>query len=209
MRERAGKRILATVLAIMMLVTLVPISAMADNTGSTEKPWKGIAEGEVLVKDTITKIANGVVEHEVISNTPAGNDQKIDFMCRAQLSDSIKIVACYGEDDASSWRMVSTTKQAAAYEKNHPGETVVAAINADFFNMATGEPIGALVMEGKVYHEANSRWYFAILKDGTPVIRNSPDLSDCETAVGFLWSRTASFAPRISQAVPTITAAAP
>ncbi len=184
MRERAGKRILATVLAIMMLVTLVPISAMADNTGSTEKPWKGIAEGEVLVKDTITKIANGVVEHEVISNTPAGNDQKIDFMCRAQLSDSIKIVACYGEDDASSWRMVSTTKQAAAYEKNHPGETVVAAINADFFNMATGEPIGALVMEGKVYHEANSRWYFAILKDGTPVIRNSPDLSDCETAVG-------------------------
>ena len=31
MRERAGKRIFATVLASMMLVTLVPISAMADN----------------------------------------------------------------------------------------------------------------------------------------------------------------------------------
>lgn len=183
-RDRVSKRVIAALLAIMMLVSLVPISAMADNTGSTEKPWKGIAEGEVLVKDTITKIANGVVEHEVISNTPAGNDQKIDFMCRAQLSDSIKIVACYGEDDASSWRMVSTTKQAAAYEKNHPGETVVAAINADFFNMATGEPIGALVMEGKQYHDANGRWYFAILKDGTPVIRNTPDLSDCETAVG-------------------------
>lgn len=183
-RDRIGKRVIATVLAIMMLVSLVPISAMADNTGSTEKPWKGIADGDILVKDTITKITNGVVEHEVIFNTSAGNDQKIDYMCRAQLSDSLKIVACYGEDDASSWRMVSTTKQAAAYEKNHPGETVVAAINADFFNMATGEPIGALVMEGKKYHEANGRWYFAILKDGTPVIRNSPDLSDCQTAVG-------------------------
>ena len=183
-KDRIGKRVLATLLAIMMLVSLVPISVMADNTGSNEKPWKSVAEGEILVKDTITKIANGVVEHEVIANTPAGNDQKIDYMCRAQLSENLKIVACYGEDDASRWRMVSTTKQAAAYEKNHPGETVVAAINADFFNMATGEPIGALVMEGKKYHEANGRWYFAILKDGTPVIRNSPDLSDCETAVG-------------------------
>ncbi len=184
MRERAGKRILATVLAIMMLVTLVPVSAMADNEGTTEKTWAGTAEGEILVKDTITKITNGVVEHEIISNTPAGNDQKIDYMCRANLSDTIKIVACYGENDASKWRMVSTTKQAAAYEKDHPGETVVAAINADFFNMATGEPLGALVMEGKQYHDAGGRWYFAILKDGTPVIRNSPDLSDCQTAVG-------------------------
>lgn len=184
MREKNGKRILATVLAIMMLVTLVPVSAMADNEGTTEKPWKGVADGEILVKDTITKITNGVVEHEIIANTASGNDQKIDYMCRATLSDDIKIVACYGEDDASSWRMVATTAQAAAYEKNHPGETVVAAINADFFNMATGEPIGALVMEGKQYHDAGGRWYFAILKDGTPVIRNNPDLSDCQTAVG-------------------------
>lgn len=182
-RVKTGKRILSIVLAVMMLVSLIPITAMAD-TGSSEKAWAGTAEGEILVKDTITMITNGVVEHELISNTPAGNDQKIDYMCRANLSDTIKIVACYGENDASKWRMVSTTKQAAAYEKDHPGETVVAAINADFFNMGTGEPIGALVMEGKQYHDAGGRWYFAILKDGTPVIRNNPDLSDCQTAVG-------------------------
>ena len=182
-RVKTGKRILSIVLALMMLVSLIPITAMAD-TGSSEKTWADTAEGEILVKDTITKITNGVVEHEIISNTPAGNDQKIDYMCRANLSDTIKIVACYGENDASKWRMVSTTKQAAAYEKDHPGETVVAAINADFFNMATGEPLGALVMEGKQYHNAGGRWYFAILKDGTPVIRNNPDLSDCQTAVG-------------------------
>lgn len=182
-RVKTGKRILSIVLALMMLVSLIPITAMAD-TGSSEKTWADTAEGEILVKDTITKITNGVVEHEIISNTPAGNDQKIDYMCRANLSDTIKIVACYGENDASKWRMVSTTKQAAAYEKDHPGETVVAAINADFFNMGTGEPIGALVMEGKQYHDAGGRWYFAILKDGTPVIRNNPDLSDCQTAVG-------------------------
>ena len=183
-KVQTGKRILATVLAVMMLVSLIPVTAMADNTSTTEKPWKGVADGDILVKDTITKITNGVVEHEIIANTPAGDDQKIDYLCRVNLSDTIKIVACYGEDDASSWRMVPTTKQAAAYEKKHPGETVVAAINADFFNMATGEPIGALVMDGVKYHDANGRWYFAILKDGTAVIRDTPDLSDCQSAVG-------------------------
>ena len=179
------KRMISCAIAFVMLLSLVPTVALASTpTGSKEKTWAGIADGDVLVKDTITQIANGVVEHEVVANTTAGNDQKIDYMCRVQLSDSIKIVACYGQDNADRWGMYKTTQQAAYYEENHPGETVVAGINADFFNMGTGEPMGALVMDGKICHGANNRWYFAILKDGTPVIRNSPDLSDCQQAVG-------------------------
>ena len=51
--------------------------------------------------------------------------------------------------------------------------------------MTTGEPQGALVMNGKVYHEANGRPYFAILKDGTPVIRHgNVSLNDVQEAVG-------------------------
>ena len=97
---------------------------------------------------------------------------------------NIKIVSGYGQDDASSWSLTPTTTQAKAYEKNHPGETVVAAINADFFNMATGEPMGALVMNGKIICQANGRNYFGVTKDGKAVIRNTPDLSDLQTAVG-------------------------
>ena len=48
-------------------------------------------------------------------------------------SSNIKIVAGYGENDTSSWSLTPTTKQAAAYEADHPGETVVAGINGDFF----------------------------------------------------------------------------
>lgn len=69
-RVKTGKRVLSIVLTVMMLVSLIPITAMAD-TGSSEKAWAGTAEGEILVKDTITKITNDVVEHELISNTPA------------------------------------------------------------------------------------------------------------------------------------------
>jgi hypothetical protein len=47
---------------------------------------------------------------------------------------------------------------------------VVAGVNGDFFNMSTGKPSGALVMEGVPYHPANGRCFFAMLKDGTPFI---------------------------------------
>ena len=34
------------------------------------------------------------------------------------MSDSIKIVACYGQDNADRWGMYKTTQQAAYYEEN-------------------------------------------------------------------------------------------
>ena len=46
-RVKTGKRILSIVLALMMLVSLIPITAMAD-TGSTEKTWADTAEGEFV-----------------------------------------------------------------------------------------------------------------------------------------------------------------
>lgn len=202
MKERKqcrGKKLLCAVIAGAMTLSLVSVpsvwaaakqaekaSADAQTREALNGGWSGMADGDILVKDTLTRITDGVVEHEVVSNTAAGNDQKIDYMCEIELGDTIKLEAGYGQDNASSWTLVSTTDQAAAYEANHPGETVVAAINADFFNMATGEPMGALVMNGQIYHQTNNRWYFAVLKDGTPVIRNSADLSDCRMAVGGL-----------------------
>ncbi len=45
---------------------------------------------------------------------------------------------------------------------------MVAGINADFYNMSTGEPTGALVMEWKgVSSSTNGSPYFAIMKDGS------------------------------------------
>lgn len=176
---RHCKKIVSIFLIIAMIVTM-----WAPSVFALGDPWQGTAEGEVLIKDTVTKIADQVYEHEVITNNTQGNDQKIDYLLEVGKSDTIKIAACYGEDDASSWSLTPTTKQAAAYEKNHPGETVVAGINADFFNMATGQPRGALVMEGKIYNQANGMPYFGITKDGQAVIRTDSDLSDLETAVG-------------------------
>lgn len=175
--KRLKSLALMFLIVAMVLTTAVPIWAAGEK-------WTGIADGDILIQDTITKISDGVYEHEVITNSEEGNDQKIDYLCEIEPSDTIKVVAGYGQDSADKWCLTSTTDQAKAYMKNHPGETVVAGINADFFNMGTGEPLGALVMEGKVYHDSNGRYYFGITKEGKAVIRNDADLSDIQSAVG-------------------------
>ena len=175
--KRLKKIVSLMVVFTMVFTTAAPIAQAAEK-------WNGLASGDVLVKDTITRICEGVNEHEVVTNNKAGNDQKIDFLTEIKLSDKVKIVAGYGKNNADSWTLKTTTAQAEAYMKDNPGHTVVSGINADFFNMGTGEPLGALVMEGKVKHESNGRYYFAIQKDGTPIISNNPDLSNLESAVG-------------------------
>ena len=184
MREKISSRFLATVLSVLMLASLFPVELIhASETGSASVK-DCVADGEILVKDTVTPITDGVVSHEVITNVPTGDQQHIDYIAEVAMGENIKIVSGYGQDDASSWCLTPTTTQAKAYEKNHPGETVVAAINADFFNMGTGEPMGALVMNGKIICQANGRNYFGVTKDGKAVIRSTPDLSDLQTAVG-------------------------
>ena len=168
--------------AALALGALTPVMARAASGGGV-----GLANGDILIQNTVTPIAPGVTEYEVVTNNEAGNNQKIDYLCEVDLTNtpSVKIVAGYGDDySADSWGLTSTTSQAAGYEAK-TGETVVAAINADFFNMATGEPRGALVMDGEVKHGVSGNNFFAILKDGTAVIRDaSGSLDDVQAAVG-------------------------
>ena len=86
---------------------------------------------------------------------------------------TVKIAAAYKDYQYDSFGLQTVTDQAKAYEAAHPGHKVIAGINADFFNMTTGEPQGAFVMDGKICHAANGHPYFAILNDGTAVIRDA------------------------------------
>ena len=182
-RLKKATSLLLVLAMVFSLFTSVGYAGTNANPSSVSK-WESVASSDILVKDTITKIADNVYEHEVVTNNAAGNDQKIDYLTEITPSDSLKIVSGYGENNADKWSLTTTTKQALAYEKDNPGSTVVSAINADFFNMGTGEPLGALVMGGEVKHEAYGRYYFGVTKDGQAVIRNSADLSVLESAVG-------------------------
>ena len=60
----------------------------------------------------------------------------------------------------------------------------MAALNADYYNMATGQPTGALIIDGKSYNPVNGRYYFGITEEGQAVISNSEDTAGLAYAVG-------------------------
>ncbi|WP_055089479.1 phosphodiester glycosidase family protein, partial [Intestinibacter bartlettii] len=145
-----------------------------------------LPDNQYLVSQTDNNIAPGIKESQIVSNDKAGNRQNMDYVCEVDLKNTktTKIIAGYNNYDGSKWGMQTVAEQAKAAAKA-TGYNIVAAINADFFNMATGAPTGALVMNGKVYHGTNGEPYFAILKDGTAVIRESNvPLDDVQEAVG-------------------------
>lgn len=192
MKHSIKHRVAAVLLAAALVVGVLPINAFA--AASTATSSKSASSGVSIPSDrvyiTSTKyaIVPGVEELELTTNNTAGSDQRIGYLCTVDadnfVEDSIRIVACYKDYSYDALGFQTVTDQAAAYEKK-TGNKVVAAVNADFFNMTTGEPVGLFVMDGTVYHANSNKPYFAILKDGTAVIREAgTDYSDVQQAVG-------------------------
>ena len=139
----------------------------------------------VFSSDTTT-VAPGVTQ--TINYALTKDDKQIVYyIATADISrDDVSIHANYHANDPSQgWAMSRVSDQMTAAQKRHsdPADTAnyvehynaVVGVNADFYNMTTGAPSGALVMEGVEYHGVASENFFAILKDGTAMIGSSGD----------------------------------
>ena len=84
-KKSISSRFLATVLSVLMLVSLIPMELVhaAENGSASVKDC--VADGEILVKDTVTPITDGVVSHEVITNVPTGDQQHIDYIAEVTM----------------------------------------------------------------------------------------------------------------------------
>ncbi|KMW25696.1 hypothetical protein HMPREF0977_01559 [Clostridium sp. 1_1_41A1FAA] len=145
-----------------------------------------LPDNQYLVSQTDNNIAPGIKESQIVSNDKTGNRQNMGYICEVDLKNTktTKIIAGYKDYNGNVWGMQTVRDQAKAAEKA-TGYNIVAAVNGDFFNMKTGAPTGALVMNGKKYQGAGREPYFAILKDGTAVIRESNvPLDDVQEAIG-------------------------
>ena len=194
------KKAAAFLLAAVLLVQGLPLTAFAAQTSQGFSPGKELFVGEEgqtrqYVSETAYDLAPGVTEYVTYTNVKDGTNQNIDYFCEVDLSQA-KIMAGYSgmenilENQTINWRMQTVSdqvKDAQAYftrTEQYADSTIVAALNADYYNMATGQPTGALIIDGHSYNPVNGRYYFGITEEGQAVISNSADTQGLAYAVG-------------------------
>ncbi len=135
---------------------------------------------------TTTSILAPGITQEVNYATSADGKQMVYYLATADLTrDDVDIYANYHDNDPSKgWAMSRVLDQANAAQAKYgdpesenyiENYNVIASVNGDGFNMQTGEPGGLLVMNGVEYHAVDKGGFFAILKDGTPMIGTRED----------------------------------
>ncbi|MFR5133734.1 MAG: phosphodiester glycosidase family protein [Acutalibacter sp.] len=194
------KKAAAFLLAAVLLVQGLPLTAFAAQTSQGFSPGKELFVGEEgqmrrYVSETGYTLAPGVTEYVTYTNVDNGTNQNIDYFCEVDLSQA-KIMAGYSgmenilENQTINWRMQTVSdqvKDAQAYftrTEQYADSTIVAVLNADYYNMATGQPTGALIIDGHSYNPVNGRYYFGITEEGQAVISNSEDTAGLAYAVG-------------------------
>ena len=133
-----------------------------------------------VFESDFSTLAPGITQ-EIKKATTADNKQIVYYIATADLNRSdVNVYANYNENDPTKgWKMARVQDQAQAAQDRYgnPDSTdyienynVITSINADGFNMSTGEPSGVLVMNGVEYHPVNANGFFGIMKDGRAVI---------------------------------------
>ena len=153
-----------------------------DYVESTENPYYSV------FSSTSVQLAPGITQ-DIHYATSADGKQMVYYVATADITrNDVHVFANYAHNDPSlGWEMSRVLDQANAAQNKYgnpesshyiPNYNVIASINADGFNMSTGEPGGLLVMNGKEYHGINSSGFFGILKDGTPVIATTKEYNE-------------------------------
>lgn len=198
MFKRKWMRICTTLLLIWTTVLLpLPVFAQAESANAKSSVFPEM--NEVAFPDNFYlttkkeyKVATGVYETQFTANNASASRQNMCYALTIDMNGPATILASYKNQDGSTLGMQTVRDQATAAEKVR-GVDVVAAVNADIYNMTTGGTTGVLVMDGEVYNQhgnaspTNGRPYFAIMNDGTAQIRETNDpLDNVKEAVG-LW----------------------
>ena len=139
-----------------------------------------------------SKLAPGITQ-QIKQATTADNKQIVYYIATADVGrKDVSIYANYKDNKGGTpWGMQRVTDQMAAAQKKHSDPTdkdnyianynTIVGVNGDFYNMSTGEPLSALIMEGKKYHDIGSQGtFFGIQKDGTPIVGDASDWAKCK-----------------------------
>lgn len=142
---------------------------------------------------TTTTLAPGIFQ--TIKYAYTADDKQIAYyVATVDVNrDDVAIYANYKDNDPSKgWGMQRVLDQMLAAQENRSDPTsdkyienynVIVGINADGFNMSTGQPSGALIMNGVTYSSGSGRDFFAVLKDGTVMIGSAAEYEQYEDQI--------------------------
>lgn len=160
------KKTLAVLMSVLMLLVAVMPNAFAAMDESL------LYGDTVITSDKEYRVVGNVIERNIILNNAEGSEQRKCFVLEIDLNNpDLSIMATYKDAEVTTdWERTTVRSQARAAELKY-GVNVVGAINGGFYSTETGEPSGLLIMNGKLGHASNGSPYFAILNDGTAVLR--------------------------------------
>ena len=179
-------KILALILAVLMVVGMLPISAFATSVNALSSDEPFATPQLTVATEKNSTLAPGITQDAYTLYNNKDEQVKM-FVTTADMSvDTVKLFASYKDMDPTNYGMSKLTEQVASFnEKAAAGDeyyqgTVVAGINASYYNMITGKPTGTFVMNGidvTTESEGNAYGYFAVMKDGSVKIGNKNDYS--------------------------------
>ncbi len=162
MRKYKGKNMVALLLA-GVLTLLPPVSASAI----TYRDMQGQLPGSPIISETL-ELARGIT-YDTWKGLNNGG--------RAVVFNTFTLDTANPEAGALAWGSTPLTERKTLSgfiaDARATGLNVVGGVNGDFFNLATGTPLGLLVRNGAVYSSDGSS-YFALgfRADGSAVLGN-------------------------------------
>lgn len=164
MSKNLRTRFVNLLIAISFFISLIPslnVKALGDFGISSPVIY-------VPINNYNTKLAPGIVEKGYSFLDSTGKRIESLVLEVDSMNEKVSIEAATPNDE-NSYGLQTVRKQSEALIAK--GEQVVAGVNADFYNMATGEPNGVLIKDGHIIKDHPKSWkFFGILKDGTPII---------------------------------------
>ena len=168
-------RMLSLITSAVMTVSMLPMMSASAAVNFTQSQLS-------VVTDKTSTLAKGVTQDLYTVYDKNGKQVKLFAATVDPSFDTVKMFTSYKDMDNTSYGMSKLTEQVAAFNKKAAAGdeyyqgTVVAGINASYYDMTTGKPSGVFVMNGHDVTGADkSAGYFAILNDGTIKIGNASE----------------------------------
>ena len=201
-KSKPSKKILVLVFCVMMFISIIPMSVFAA-VGNYNKNY--VSETHDVFKHTESTLAPGVEQYINYAYAKDGK-QMVYYVATADITrDDVVVQTSYlkqhengvmGMDKLTNQIAYANQKYTNPNDEHFISEyyNVVAGVNASFYNMTTGQPMGITFIDGVSFGTSSYDNFFAVLKDGkTAVIDYAKNLGNYvdENGKSTIWQAAA------------------